>query len=97
MILGRDPLTALVLILKFSENMIIGSEGPYEGCLESMVDLSNYKFKSLTEKIFKQEESFITSYFDEYLESKSTISSTHRMHIILEAKYKNSDLNKFMT
>ena len=32
MILGRDLLTALVLDIKFSENVIIGGEGPYEGC-----------------------------------------------------------------
>ena len=48
MILGRDLITALGLDLKFSENIIIGGEGPYEGCLGPMVDLSNYDYKSLT-------------------------------------------------
>ena len=50
MILCRDLLTALGLDLKFFENLIIGSEGPYEGCSAHLADLSNYEFKSLTEK-----------------------------------------------
>ena len=41
MILGRDLLTALGLDLKFSENIFIGGNGPYEGCSVPMVDLSN--------------------------------------------------------
>ena len=45
MILGRDLLNALGLDLKFSENIIIHGEGPYEGCLAHMVNLSNYEFK----------------------------------------------------
>ena len=53
MILGRVILTALGLHLKFSENIIIGGEGSYEGCSAPMVDLSNYYFKSLTENIVK--------------------------------------------
>ena len=48
MILGRDLLTALGLDLKFSESLIIGNEGPYEGFSSPMADLSNYDFKSLT-------------------------------------------------
>ena len=48
MILGRDLLIALGLDLNFSENLIIGSEGPYEWCLAPMSDLSYYEFKSLT-------------------------------------------------
>ena len=31
-ILDRDLITALVLDLKFSDNIIIGFDGPYEGC-----------------------------------------------------------------
>ena len=50
MILGRDLLSALGLDLNFSQNLIIGGEGPYEGCLEPMSDFSNYDFKYLTEK-----------------------------------------------
>ena len=41
MILGRDLLTALVLYF-FSGNIIIGGEGPDEGCLAPMVDLRKY-------------------------------------------------------
>ena len=41
MILGRDPLTALGMDIKFSENIIIGGDGPYEGCSEPMVEISN--------------------------------------------------------
>ena len=50
MILGRDLLNALVPDLKFPGNLIISGEGPYERCSESMADLSNYDFKSLTKK-----------------------------------------------
>ena len=32
MILSRELITALGLDLKFSENLVIGGEGPYEGC-----------------------------------------------------------------
>ena len=53
MILGRDLLTELGLDFKFTENFIIGGEGPYEGCLEPMTDLSNYDFTSITDKIVK--------------------------------------------
>ena len=41
MILGIDLHTALGLDLQFSENIIIGGRGPYEGCLAPIVDLSN--------------------------------------------------------
>ena len=50
MILGRDLIIALVLDLKFSENIVIGSEVPYGGCSVPMVDVNNYYFKPLTEK-----------------------------------------------
>ena len=36
MILGRYLLTVLGLYLRFSENVIIGGEGPYEGCSAQM-------------------------------------------------------------
>ena len=58
-ILGRYLLTALGLDIKFSENVIIGGEGPYEGCSEPMVDVSNYAFKYITDKTVKPEESFV--------------------------------------
>ena len=65
MILGRYLPTALGLDLKFSENVIIGGEGPYKGYSTPMVDVSNYDFKSITDKTDKLEESFINSYVDE--------------------------------
>ena len=49
MILGRDLLTALGLDLKLSENVIIGGEGPYEGCYAPMVDIRNYDFNIITD------------------------------------------------
>ena len=51
MILGRDILTALVLDLKFSGHIIIGGDGPYKGCLVTMVDVTDYELKPLTEKL----------------------------------------------
>ena len=51
-----------------------------------MVDLNNYKVKSLTENIVKPEKYFINLYVNECLESESTISSTSRMRIILDTK-----------
>ena len=64
MILGRYLLTALVLDLKFSDNVIIGGKGPYEGCSALMVDLINYDFTSITDKTVKQDESYINLYVD---------------------------------
>ena len=55
MILGRDILTTLGLDLKFSDNVIIGGKGPYKGFSSHMVDISNYEFKSLTDKTVKPE------------------------------------------
>ena len=37
MIIGRDPLTALGLDLKLSENIIIGGDRSYKGCSAPMV------------------------------------------------------------
>ena len=62
-----------------------------------MVDVNNYDFKSITDKTVKPEEYFINSYVDECIKYDSVISSTHRMHRILYAKYKKVDLNKVMT
>ena len=53
LIIVRYLLTALGLDLKFSENIVIVSEGPCEGLLAPMVDISNYDFKYLTYKIVK--------------------------------------------
>ena len=48
-ILGRYLLTALVLDLKFSGNVIIGREGPYEGWLAHIIDVSKYDLTSITD------------------------------------------------
>ena len=97
MILDRDLLIPLGLNFKFSRNVIIGGEGPHEGCLAPMVDVSNYDFMSITDKIVKTEESFINSYVNESFESNSAISSTLRMRRIIDAKYEKADPNKVTT
>ena len=51
MIPTRDLLTALVMDLKFSKNIIIVVKGPYEVCYTPMVDLRKYDFKYFTENI----------------------------------------------
>ena len=97
MILGRDLPTALGLDLKFSENVKIGGEGPYEGCPSTMVDVRNYNFKSIKDKTVKPEESFVNSYVDECFEYFNAIKSIRRMRIISYAKHEKTDLNEFMT
>ena len=97
MILGRYLLTSRGLDLKLSDNILIGGAGPYEGCSSPMVDLSNYEFKSLTDKIVKPEGPFINSYVDECLKYEITIRSTRRMRTIFNDKYKKADLKKSIT
>ena len=97
MILGRDLLTALGLDIKFYENVILGREGPYKGCLAPMVNVNKYNFNIITSKTVKPEESFINMYVSECFESKSAIRAECRMRRILEAKYKKVELNKVMT
>ena len=53
MVLDRDLNTAQGLDLKFSENIVIGGEGPYEKLSENMFDVRNYEFNSVTDKIAK--------------------------------------------
>ena len=79
MILVRDLLTELGLDIKFSDNVIVGGEGPYEGCSPPIVYLSNYNFKSISDKTVKPEEYFINAYVSELFEYESAISATHRM------------------
>ena len=64
MILGRDLLTALGMDMKFSDNIIIGGEGPYEQFSAPMVDGSNYYFNSITDITVKPEDYFINLYVD---------------------------------
>ena len=52
-----------------------------------MVDVKNYEFNIIMDKTVA----------NECLGSKSTIITTRRMHRIVDAKYKNADLNKVMT
>ena len=47
-----------------------------------MVDVRNYDFKPLTEKIVKPEEYFINTYVEECIKYEG-IRSTHRMRRIL--------------
>ena len=53
MILDRYLFTALGLDIKFSDNVIIDREGPYEGCSAPMVHLINYNVTSIIYKIVK--------------------------------------------
>ena len=62
-----------------------------------MIDISNNSFKSLTENIAKPRELFINLYVEKCLESESTISSTQRLCIVLDAKYEKYDLDKDIT
>ena len=84
MILVIELLTALVLDLKFSQKVVIGGEWSYERCSVPMVDISNYDFKYLTDKIVKPKESFVNFYVNKCLEYKITISSTQSMRRIIE-------------
>ena len=80
-ILGRDILTALGLDLKSPKHVIIGGDGPYEGCLEPIADITDYGFKPSTDKSIMTEESFIIIYVNECFKSEITVSSTCRMHM----------------
>ena len=53
MILGRDLLTDLGIDIKFSNRVIVGSKGTYEGCSAPMFDVRNYDYAPLTDKIVK--------------------------------------------
>ena len=59
-ILGRELLTSLLLDIKFSRNVIICGEGPYEGFLSPMVDVRNYDFIALTEKYLNRKNHLLT-------------------------------------
>ena len=52
-----------------------------------MVAVINYDFKTLTDKIVKQKESFINSYVDRCLKSKGEISSIRKILRVLDANY----------
>ena len=64
--------------------------------MSSIVEVSDYDFKFITDKTVKLEESFVNLYVDGCIKSDRTISSTRIMRRIIDAKYKKSDLNKVM-
>ena len=51
-----------------------------------MVDLSNYDFIHMTDKTVKLYGSFMNSYVDKCLESKTMISLTQKIYRILDDK-----------
>ena len=55
MILGRHLFTVQGLDIKFSKHVIIDDNGPYEGFLAPLVDINEYKFEQLTDKVIKPE------------------------------------------
>ena len=59
-----------------------------------MFDVSSYDFNIIAAETVKPEESFINFSVNECFESECTISATHSMRSILDAKYKKADLNK---
>ena len=61
-----------------------------------MVNVRNYNFTSILDITVKPEESFMNSYTDKCLKSDSAISSTAKMHIVLDYKYRKADLNRVM-
>ena len=67
MIPGKDLPTSLRIDLKFSDNVISGGEGLYEGCSAPMVYISNCGFNLIMDKTVKTEKSFINLYVDEGL------------------------------
>ena len=47
-------ITSLVIDIKFSEHVTSGGVGPYKGCTEPMVDVNNYHFRSIPDKLLNQ-------------------------------------------
>ena len=71
MIQGRDLLTALVMDIKYYENIVIYGEVPYEGCSSPMVDVSNYDFKPLTKNRFNRKNPFLTHGSNNYSDPRA--------------------------
>ena len=61
-----------------------------------MVDISNNKFKYITDKNNKPEESFVNLYVNKCFESNNAKSPTRRMRKLLDAKYEKADFNEVM-
>ena len=53
MILGIYLLAALGLDIKYSDNIILGGDGPFKGLLVPTVDISTYDFKPLIDNKVK--------------------------------------------
>ena len=95
-ILVQDLFIELVLNLKFPEHIIKADDGTFKGSTTPMVDLGTYIFKILNTGEITPEESFTNSYVEEVYGSEHVRSATKQLCVILDAKYKKSDLHKFM-
>ena len=66
MIIGMDILNTMVIDLTFCTNTIEYVPGPYKGCTTPMIDLNDYDFEPMNEKMLPYlEVSFINSYVNE--------------------------------
>ena len=86
MILGRDRLTELWLILKFSEHVVEADDEHFNRSTTTMVDLGTYTFKILNTGKITPEESFTNAYPKEVYESENVRTATKRLCVILDAK-----------
>ena len=61
-----------------------------------MVDLGMYKFEYLNIGHITTEELFMNDYAEDILELEQVCTSTKQLHVTLDAKYVQEDLNKVM-
>ena len=61
-----------------------------------MVDLGTYIFKDLNTEKITPEESFTDAYINKLYDSEQVCSATKLSRVILDAKYKESNLHKVM-
>ena len=66
------------------------------GYTAPMVDLGEYVFKDLNTGKIKPGVFFTGAYFEEVYESEHVRTATKWLRVILDAKYKKSDLHKVM-
>ena len=64
-ILGINILTDLGLYSEFHKHIIMGGDGPFEGCMVPMVELGMYDFNHLDIYAIVPEEYFTDSYVGE--------------------------------
>ena len=86
MIPGIYLFITLGLYLKLYYHVIVDNEGLYEGCLEPMVEVINYDYLPLTDKIVEPEEYFFNVYVDKFFKSENMTNPTQIMCIILDDK-----------